>query len=651
MSSVFSQGLVKAMNNLTIEVTEFDSRRQRSYVDYMDTMSIDAKAAGHIRELLEFIYGNKATTAEKLVLAAMERWQAFVPRGKKGSSAQSSTGRFSEKDALLISYGDMIAAEASGDVSVDASVDVSVDAAETADPARNPSDTALARLGSFVDRRAAGLFSYVHILPFCPYSSDDGFSVKDYRVVDPALGNWDDIRALGKGRKLVFDLVLNHASAQGVWFKRFLAGEKPYDRYFVTRPLDYDSRSVTRPRTHPLITPCRLDNGRTVGLWTTFSADQVDLDFSEPAVLADFVDILLEYAARGARMVRLDAIAYLWKQDGTSCVHLPQTHAVVKLFRAVVDALELDMVLLTETNVPHEENMSYFGKGDEAHLVYNFSLPPLTLHAFATGDAGPLSRWAAALAVPAGGTLLNFLASHDGVGVTPAKGLVEDIGTIINAVQDRGGLVSYKATADGKVPYELNISWSDAVAPVDATDDERVAALLASYAVACAMDGVPAVYFHSLAGSRSWKEGPAALGYNRAINRQRPRIGELELELDDPGSMRARTLAGFRSLFTERGQRPAFAPESPRRVLSEAGQVFAVERGAGSGRVLVLVNCGRKAVDYVVPAEWVKATKLTNPCAVSYAGNTGKPEVAGAGKARADGIVALPGYSVRWLEY
>jgi sucrose phosphorylase len=611
-------------------------------VEGMETLKIDAKAAGQIRELLELIYGDKAATAEGLVLAAMEKWQALIPRnsthgvadgtGSQGRGSRDSVGQFSEKDALLISYGDMIAPDSSG-------------------PAKSDSRTALGRLGSFVDHHASGLFSYIHILPFCPYSSDDGFSVMDYRKVDPALGNWDDIRSLGRGRKLVFDLVLNHASAQGVWFKRFLAGEKPYDRYFVTRPLDYDSRSVTRPRTHPLITPCRLDDGRTVGLWTTFSADQVDLDFSEPAVLADFVDIFLEYAARGARMVRLDAIAYLWKEDGTSCVHLPQTHAVVKLFRAVVDALELDMVILTETNVPHDENMSYFGDGDEAHLVYNFSLPPLTLHAFATGDAGPLSHWAAGLTVPSGGTLLNFLASHDGVGVTPAKGLVDDIGTIITAVQDRDGLVSYKATADGKVPYELNISWSDVVAPVNATEDERVAALLASYAVACAMDGLPAVYFHSLAGSRSWKEGPDALGYNRAINRQRPRIGELEGELDNPGSMRARTLAGFRTLLTERGQRPAFAPDSPRRVLSDRGPVFALERGSGSERVLVLINCSREPVDYRVPGEWLAATKITKPCAVSCTGSGVEHVSGGGGKAGTDGTVILPGYSVRWLEF
>jgi sucrose phosphorylase len=603
----------------------------------MEIMRIDAKAAGQIRELLEFIYGDKAATAEGLVLAAMEKWQALVPRNSKSGNSQGrgsrdSVGQFSEKDALLISYGDMIAPDPAGPASAD-------------------SQTALGRLGSFVDHHASGLFSYIHILPFCPYSSDDGFSVMDYRIVDPALGIWDDIRSLGRGRKLVFDLVLNHASAQGVWFKRFLAGEKPYDRYFVTRPLDYDSRSVTRPRTHPLISPCRLDDGRIVGLWTTFSADQVDLDFSEPAVLADFVDILLEYAARGARMVRLDAIAYLWKKDGTSCIHLPETHGVVKLFRTVVDALELDMVILTETNVPHEDNMSYFGDGDEAHLVYNFSLPPLTLHAFATGDAGPLSCWAANLKVPAGGTLLNFLASHDGIGVTPARGLVDDLGTIITAVKDRGGLVSYKATPEGNVPYELNISWADAVAPVDANADERVAALLASYAVACAMDGLPAVYFHSLVGSRSWKEGPGTLGYNRAINRQRPRIGELERDLDTPASMRARTLSGFGSLLVERGRRPAFAPDSPRRVLSETGPVFVLERGAGSTRVLVLINCGRETFNYTLPAEWTKAERMTDPCAGTEAGEAGLTARRGRREADSDGIVELPGYSVRWLEF
>ncbi|GAB1457344.1 hypothetical protein MASR2M48_26520 [Spirochaetota bacterium] len=247
----------------------------------------------------------------------------------------------------------------------------------------------------------------------------------------------------------------------------------------------------------------------------------MNLDFSEPEVFAEYVDIILEYAQRGARMLRLDAIAYLWKEDGTSCAHLPEVHAVVKAIRAILDGLKLDMLVLTETNVPHEENMAYFGNGDEAHMVYNFSLPPLTLHAFATGDAEPLSTWAAALTVPAGATMLNFLASHDGVGVTPARGLVENFDETILAVQARGGLVSFKGTPQGPVPYELNISWADAVSRPEADDAERSKALIASYAVACAMDGVPALYFHSIIGSRNWKEGQVESGIQQGIKQRK----------------------------------------------------------------------------------------------------------------------------------
>lgn len=566
--------------------------------------------ASKLRDLLAFLYGDRAMEALSLISETLSRRHA-VP----GRRAASGAPLFTEKDALLISYGDMIA--------------------DGPDDCRS----ALGRLGGFLDERLPGLFSYLHILPFFPYSSDDGFSVMDYRAVDPALGTWADVEALGRERRLAFDLVLNHASARGAWFEAFKAGRKPYDRFFLTRPLDYDASAVLRPRTHPLITPMTLDDGRNVGLWTTFSADQVDLDFSEPAVLAEFVDVILGYAERGARMLRLDAIAYLWKRDGTSCAHLPETHAVVKAIRAVIDGLGLDMVVLTETNVPHEENMSYFGDGDEAHMVYNFSLPPLVLHAFATGDAGPLSRWAAGLRVPAGGVLLNFLASHDGVGVTPARGLVDDIDSTIAAVEARGGLVSYKATPAGPAPYELNVSWADAVARPEADDAERSRALVASYAIACAMDGVPAVYFHSAVGSRNWTEGPGRLGYNRAINRERPALAELEAALDDPASMRARSLTGLSSLLRERATRPAFSPSSPRRAFPSSGAVFAVERGSGSGAVLVLVNCSRERGRVTLPAGWRASTSALDPVS------------GGTVLLRREGdALIMDGYGVLWLE-
>lgn len=589
----------------------------------MHTPQFDGDAARRLDALLLQIYGPRSAEALRLIDAVLERKASGLATLKAmtgHSDDRAASRRYTEQDALLITYGDMVAPPGGGGE-------------------RQP--TALERLAGTIERHLGGIFGYLHVLPFFPYSSDDGFAVMDYRAVNPALGGWADIEALGRHHRLVFDLVLNHASAQGSWFKAFKAGQPPFDRFFITRPLDYDAASVLRPRTHPLISPVRLDDGRMTGVWTTFSADQVDLDFAEPAVLAEFVDISLGYALHGARMLRLDAIAYLWKEDGTSCAHLPQTHAIVRILRTIFDGLGLELSILTETNVPHEQNMAYFGHdGDEAQLVYNFSLPPLVLYAFATGDAGPLSKWAAGLQVPASGTMLNFLASHDGIGVTPARGFIDDLAPVLDAVTERGGLISYKATADGPVPYELNISWADAIARPDASDGERARAVVASHAIACAMDGMPAVYFHSAVGSRNWLAGPRLLGYNRAINRERPPLDLLEQELARPESLRAMTLAGLASLLRERGKRPAFAPAAPRTIRAVSGPVFMVERGDPSNAVLVLVNCSREPAAVRLPPLWRAQSRAFDPV-------TGVHHDA----AQLDGTLALPGYAVRWLEH
>jgi len=601
------------------------------YSIYMDILQSTGKEMDTIFKILESLYGVRASEALELLQKTMEQHAPQLKLRQKQFSGSGKKVRFTEGDALLITYGDMVAPpENTGKPGLD--------------PAwfkKTGQDNPAKRLADFLSRRLGNLFTYIHILPFFPYSSDDGFSVIDYRCVDPLIGTWTDIAAIGQGRRLAFDLVINHASAKSSWFQAFKAGKAPYKRYFITRPLEYDFSTVLRPRTHPLITPVVLDDGQTVGVWTTFSADQVDLDFSQPELMVEFVDIMLGYAERGAGLIRLDAIAYLWKTDGTSCAHLPQTHAVVKLLRKVIDTLGIDLTILTETNVPHNENMSYFGNGDEAHMVYNFSLPPLVLYAFLTGEAEPLSRWAADLKVPPGGTLLNFLASHDGIGVTPARNLISDFVPLIHGVEERGGLVSWKATPGGPVPYELNISWSDAVAPVGADDGTRARALIASYAVACAMDGVPALYFHSMFGSRSWQAGPEKLGYNRAVNRERPALNHLEEELDNPSSMRAMAFAGLSSLLRERAKRTVFSPEAPRKALPAAGPVFAVERGSGAETVLVLVNCSEHEARIVLPPGWQSGTRGFNP----VSGMASMPLRSG------EGSLVMTGYQVLWIEH
>jgi sucrose phosphorylase len=537
-----------------------------------------------IKELLGFIYG--ASLGDEVyprLLKILEQGNPVQSPGegigKRGKSPGSSS--FTAADVLLITYGDILSSpEGTG-------------------------ESGLARLGHFLERWNHGAFTYLHLLPFHPYSSDDGFSVIDYREVDPRFGVWGDIQTLGRHFKLVFDFVLNHGSVKSRWFQGFLSGAGEYTGWYITKPENFDSSAVVRPRTHPLLTPFTKQDGSPVHVWTTFSTDQADYDFSNPEVLLEFIKIFLEYYRQGARIVRLDAVAYLWKEEGTPCIHHPKTHAVVRLLRAVIDYLGLDLRILTETNVPHEQNISYYGKGDEAHMVYNFALPPLVLHAAISGDAGPLRAWAGTLpAYGKGPVFLNFLASHDGVGLTPAQGLVDTaaLNATIEEAKKRGALVSYKSSAEGPIPYELNCSYADLTAPKilggDLSEEEavklRARAFLAAQGVLLALPGLPAIYFHSWIGSRAWPEGLALLGSNRAINREKPPIDRVEKELEDPASFRYQVYRGFCRLLEFRRSEEALSPEVPHQIPEAEGSVFAVLRGPGpAGRwVLCVQNLG-----------------------------------------------------------
>lgn len=553
-----------------------------------------------LESLLGFIYGGEA--GRKTLSALL----SLLDTAKRGPGLHP----FTHQDAFLISYGDMLsgAAEESG----------------------------LSRLGKFLERRNQGSFTYLHLLPFHPYTSDDGFSVVNYREVDPRFGSWDDIAALGSRFKLVFDFVVNHGSIQSPWFRGFLAGDDAYARWYTTRPKDYDSSSVVRPRTHPLLTPFVRRDGTTVYVWTTFSADQVDYDFSNPAVLLEFVRIFLEFVQRGARIIRLDAIGYLWKTDGHPCIHHPKTHAVVKLFRAIAGALDLDVLILTETNVPHLQNVAYFGDSDEAHMVYNFALPPLVLHTLLSGDAAPLRAWAKTLRSPetGQGTLvplfLNYLASHDGIGLIPSKGLVDDaaFAATIAEARKRGALVSYKDTPNGPIPYELNCSYLSIVAPPSLGSAEiRARSFLATHGVLFSLSGLPAVYFHSWIGSEAWTEGPELLGYNRAVNRERPPVDSVEKELDDPHSLRSLVYRGINRFLQFRKAEEAFSPQVAQKVLDADGAVFALLRGP-------VVSAGSAEKRWVL-------------CAQNLGGSPAAMQVREAGVA--PDTIALEPWETRWI--
>ena len=511
----------------------------------------------------------------------------------RGQISKPEDVSLSERDSLLITYGDQV---------------------------QRDGKEHLQTLAEFCETHLKGVVGGVHILPFYPWSSDDGFSVKDYRAVDPALGDWKHVERLSESFRLMFDGVINHMSAQGEWFQKFLQNEEPYNDYFITVEGDPDLSNVVRPRALPLLTEFETAVGKRK-VWTTFSADQVDLNFANPDVLLEIFDILLMYAQRGAQFIRLDAIAYLWKEIGTTCIHLPQTHAVIQLLRAVFDEVAPHVRLITETNVPHQDNISYFGDGtDEAQLVYNFALPPLVLHTFHRGDASILSGWASSLTLPSNRTtFFNFLASHDGVGLNPARGILSsaDIDSLIERTLAHGGLISYKQNADGTTsPYEMNINYFDALSNPSSDEplDLQVDRFMAAQAIMLTIVGMPGIYFHSLFGSRNWKEGVQVTKHNRTINRQKLERDELEKQLADTNSLRSKVFTRYRELLLARSSTSAFDPHGEQRVLDVGKDVFAVLRSSPdeSKQVLCLQNVTSQELGIENPIKKTVRDLLTN---------------------------------------
>jgi glycosidase len=472
-----------------------------------------------------------------------------------------------ERDSILITYGDQI---------------------------RESGKPHLQTLIEFSEGYLRDLVSGIHILPFFPWSSDDGFSVKDYHAVDPVLGTWSDIERLGHSFRLMFDGVINHASTQGEWFKAFLRDEAPYRDYFIVVEGNPDLSLVARPRALPLLTEFQTASGERF-VWTTFSTDQADLNYHNPAVLLEMIDILLMYTQHGAQFLRLDAIAYLWKEIGTTCIHLPQTHAIIQLLRAIFDEVAPHVRLITETNVPHKDNISYFGNGDnEAQLIYNFALPPMVLHTFHTGDVTKLSEWASNLDLPSTKTTyLNFLASHDGIGLNPVRGILspDEINALVEQTRVHGGLISFKQNVDGtQSPYELNISYFDALSDPSSNEpiEVQIARFISAQAILLSLRGVPGIYFHSLVGSRNWLDGVELSGAARTINREKLLMESLETELNGTESLRNLVFSGYRKLLSARRASPAFHPNGDQKVLFINKGIFSILRTSPDGQDSVI---------------------------------------------------------------
>ena len=503
-----------------------------------------------VKEHLAFIYPDldHESLARELI--------ALMGIDEQCRSPQAHRNNWDETDTVLITYGDSIV---------------------------KPGERPLITLKQFLDQHLQHTISSVHILPFFPYSSDDGFSVIDYLTVNPSLGEWDDISSIATDYKLMADLVINHVSSRGRWFENFKKRVAPGQDYFVEADPRIDLSAVVRPRNTPLLYEYETLAGPR-HIWCTFSADQVDLNFKNPAVLKEFINIIRHYLQWGVKLFRLDAVAFLWKEIGTPCIHLQQTHEIIKLLRTLVEHHSPDAVIITETNVPNRENLTYFGNANEAHLIYNFSLPPLLLYTLVSGDCRHLKTWLMSMPpAQAGTTYLNFIASHDGIGLRPLDGLVsdEERQRMVDTLNAFGGKVTYRRAQDGKDnPYELNIALYSALKgtmqnPEDGWQRQR---FICAHAIMFALEGIPAIYIHSLFGTENDYQRLEHTGRARSINRHIWQYDELEQALTHHQQHHRYIFDELLKILAIRRRQTAFHPNTTQFTMHLGTKVFAFWR-------------------------------------------------------------------------
>ncbi|CAI8191338.1 MAG: Sucrose phosphorylase [Alphaproteobacteria bacterium] len=493
-----------------------------------------------LREILtrhiEFIYPQEDADALSLKLCA-----AFGLASNAQAQSENGadkTAPWSQEDSFLITYGDTILSDDKR-------------------PLQNTLD--------FLTGHLKNIVSGVHILPFFPFTSDDGFAVSDYETVRPDLGDWDDIAAIGETFRLMSDVVINHASASHEWFQQFLNDEAPGRDFIKTAAPQDDISAVIRPRPTPLLHAHETAAGEKL-VWCTFGPDQVDLDFSNPDLLCEFIRLLRFYIDKGVRVFRLDAVGFLWKQAGTNCLHLAETHEIIKLMRTLIDHMEENIWLITETNVPAHENLEYFGNGNEAHLIYNFSLPPLLVHALLTGRSSYLRRWMMATApTPKGCTIFNFSASHDGIGLRPVEGLLppEEITRMTQAVQGFGGRLTMRSFGAREVPYEMNTTLFSALkGTIDGEDEFQIDRFIASQTIMMSLEGIPAFYVQSFLAAENDEARAAKTGQNRSLNRTQWQASQINAELAAGDTAMAQIFFELRRRLAIRKKQTAFHPDA-----------------------------------------------------------------------------------------
>ena len=477
----------------------------------------------------------------------------------------------SEKTSLVICYGDNINSNQKSSIQV---------------------------FQNFFKKNLNKYFNAIHFLPFYPSSSDSGFAVKDHYKIEKRIGNWSDIKKISKSNQVMADIVINHASARGLWFKNFLKKKRPGKDYFLTVNSKFNTSKVVRPRDHKLLKKIDIFK-KSDYLWRTFSADQIDLDFSNPSVLLRFIKIMIHLVNNGVTIFRLDAIAYLWKKNGTNCINLKQTHEIVKLLRLISNLLNVETIIITETNLPEKENLSYFGKNDEANWIYNFSLPPLLIHAFLFENSSYLNKWSKKLPnAKFQNSYLNFIASHDGIGMRPTEGILNErsLNNFLKRLKKNGSKFSYRKVQNkSRKVYEANITVFDALKKSDFDPNGKffLERYVAAHAIMISFEGIPAVYFNSLFGKANDEAKYVITGNNRDVNRYKWNHKNITKKLSEKASKQSIFYKSLGKLLEIKRKQKAFHPNAKRVNINLGSKLFCFKRISLDKKqsIISITNC------------------------------------------------------------
>ena len=436
---------------------------------------------------------------------------------------------------------------------------------------------------AFFNKKLNKFIDTIHFLPFYPSSSDSGFAVKDHYKIDSKFGNWLNIKNFSSKAHIMADMVINHASARGLWFKNFLKEKKPGKDYFLLINSKFNASKVVRPRDHKLLKEIKIFKKKEY-LWRTFSDDQIDLNFKNPKVLLRFIKIMLNLIKNGVTIFRLDAIAYLWKESGTKCINLKQTHEIVKVLRIVSNSLNIKTIIVTETNLPEKENLSYFGNNDESNWIYNFTLPPLLIYSLLFENGSYLNAWSKKLPqTKKGNSYLNFIASHDGIGMRPLEGIInnQSIKKLLLRLKKNGSKFSYrKVNNNKKKVYESNITVFDAlkVSDKDKKGLYNFQRYIAAHAIMFSFEGVPAIYFNSLFGKSNDEARYVITGNNRDVNRFKWNELNILKKIKSNSSKEYYIFETLKYLLKIRKNQKAFHPNAHRTNINLGNNFFCIKR-------------------------------------------------------------------------